>query len=265
MSAVLAHWAAPPEFIHGRQIHLWTVRLEASAAQVEPLTKLLSPDESARMRQFKFDSLQSRFAVSHAALRLILSRYLDIAPVTFVFAYGKNGKPYLEDSLFYFNSSHTDELFACAVTVQCDVGLDIEKIKPMPDGEQIARSYFCPEELEEFLALEGEEQQAAFFRCWTRKEAYLKATGTGLSTDLNSFQVTLRAQYPARLLHIDHNRRAASRWTIQDLDSIPGHAGALAYKDQPRTVLRQPMMTVEDLLELTNGEPDGGGLSVPSI
>ena len=203
------------------------------------------------MQQFKFEHLQHAFAVSRAALRILLAQRLSVSPRAVQFAYGPYGKPRVEHPFLRFNSSHTAELFACAVTEECELGIDIERLKPMPDAEQIARSYFCPEEVAEFVTLVSPEQQeAAFFRCWTRKEAYLKATGTGLSTDLNSFQVTLLPGDPPAFVHVQNSTAEARYWTLQDLSGIAGHAGAIAYRHSPLPLQQHDTLTAEGLLKL---------------
>jgi 4'-phosphopantetheinyl transferase len=239
-------------------IHLWTVRLHASDEEADALETVLSPDELERRRQFKFPVLRNRFAVSRAALRILLARELSALPQDLKFNYGRYGKPYLPGaSDLQFNSSHTDDLFACAMTRGSEIGLDIEKLKALPDAVQLAQSYFCPEELQQLSDLPTEEQQAAFFRCWTRKEAYLKAVGTGLSTDLNSFRVTMRPGDPPRLVHIDHQVSRAADWNLHDLDGIPGHAGAIAYSGEPKSIVRHPVWTPAELLSSVSREQRG--------
>jgi 4'-phosphopantetheinyl transferase len=232
------------------RIDIWTVRLDASELPPRELIELLSPDEQNRMQQFKFEHRQHAFALSRAALRILLAQRLPIAPRAIEFVYGPYGKPRVEHPSLRFNSSHTSELFACALNEECDIGIDIERTKPLPDAEQIARSYFCPEEVAEFVTLGSEQQEAAFFRCWTRKEAFLKATGTGLSTDLNSFGVTLLPNDPPAFVHVHHSKMEARQWTLQDLSDIPGHTGAVAYRHSPLPLQQHETLTAEDLLKL---------------
>jgi 4'-phosphopantetheinyl transferase len=114
--------------------------------------------------------------------------------------------------------------------------------------DSIAQKFFCAEEAAELASLPETEQTDAFYRCWTRKEAYVKAEGQGLSLLLDSFQVTLRQGDPARFVHIGGDRAAADSWTLHDLGSIPGYAGALAYRDSARPLIFHAIQTAADLL-----------------
>lgn len=241
-----------------KSIAIWIVRLQASDGQIKQLAALLSPDEKARRDRFVGKHLQDAFTISRGALRIVLGRALSLKPNALQFSYGRYGKPRLEhSSSLHFNSSHTRELVACAVTEGCEIGIDIEKIESLPDAEAIAQSYFCPEELADLHTLQSkEEQQAAFYRCWTRKEAYLKAIGTGLSTDLNSFGVTLLPDTKPAFIHVGHSHEEAKHWTLQDLGPIPGHSSAIAYRDQPRHLLwhqgsENDILDAEQLLAFT--------------
>jgi 4'-phosphopantetheinyl transferase len=233
-------------------IAIWIVSLQATNEQKEQLAALLSSDEKTRKDRFVGKPLQDAFTMSRGALRVILGQALAMKPDAVQFQYGRHGKPQLaQSSSWCFNSSHTNELFSCALTRDCEIGIDIEQTKPLPDAEAIARSYFCPEELADLHTLSNnEEQQEAFYRCWTRKEDYLKATGTGLWTDLNSFQVTLLPHADPAFIHVGHSDEEAKHWTIQELSDIPGHSGAIAYRDRPRRLQRSSIFTVGQLLEL---------------
>jgi 4'-phosphopantetheinyl transferase len=118
----------------------------------------------------------------------------------------------------------------------CGVGIDLERLRPIADTAEIARRYFCPEEAAEILSLPPDERDAAFFRCWTRKEAYIKAIGDGLSCPLDSFQVSIEADAQPRIVHIAGDRTAAAIWTLHDLPLAPDYVAALAYRDRPRVV-----------------------------
>jgi 4'-phosphopantetheinyl transferase len=200
-------WAIPPtvpSLVHD-VVHVWRVALDVSTAQVERLRRLLSSDESQRADRFHLARDRRRFIVARGLLRLILSRYLQLHPSTLQFAYTAFGKPFLaqgtEGELLNFNVSHSDELALIACTRGRAIGVDIESIRPTIEYEQIAARYFSPTEYAHLCTLPLELRVRAFFRCWTRKEAYIKAHGAGLSVPLDRFAVSLVPGEPARLLY----------------------------------------------------------------
>jgi 4'-phosphopantetheinyl transferase len=139
-----------------------------------------------------------------------------------------------DEAELHFSLAHAEDHAAIAVTRGRPLGVDIERIRPIEDAQQIAARYFAPEEAAELASLEESERGAAFFACWTRKEAYLKATGAGLSSSMAGFGVSLRPDAPPRLLHIAGDEAAAAAWTLHAMRLIPGFAAALAYPGAPR-------------------------------
>ena len=129
--------------------------------------------------------------------------------------------------------------------------MDIERVRPLKDMTKVASRFFSREEAAELLSLPPDEREPAFFSCWTRKEAYVKAVGNGLSIPLDSFRVTLRPGQPARFLHLDHDASLAQSWTLHNLEVTSGYAAALAYRDAPRPVHLQPLQGMEELLSLS--------------
>lgn len=180
----------------------------------------LSADEMARANRFVFSRDRDRFIAGRARLRRILGRYLGQSPGRIAFSYGAFGRP--EVTGISFNLSHSGEQAMLAVTKRAAIGVDIEAVRPI--DPEVARTHFAPSEVKALMALPDAEQVGAFYRCWTRKEAYLKAVGTGLSTDLSSFTVTLDAC--ARL--VTCSSREASRWSLHDIALDRDMAGALA-------------------------------------
>ena len=161
-------------------------------------SQLLAPDETARAARFHFDHLQRRFILSRGALRILLGHYLDIAANRIEFRYGSRGKPSLAAPAgIHFNASHSGDVALFAFTLHCEIGVDVEEMRPISDMREIASRFFCAEESTELMALPADERERAFFLCWTRKEAYLKAVGEGLYAPLNDFCVTLRPGEPA--------------------------------------------------------------------
>jgi 4'-phosphopantetheinyl transferase len=145
--------------------------------------------------------------------------------------------------------THSGNLAAIALTTDCYLGIDLEQIRPLPDMQAIAGRFFCTQESEEIMSLPQDERERAFFCCWTRKEAYIKAVGDGLSVPLDSFRVTVDPRTPARFLHIGHNTVVARMWALHDLCLDKNCAAALAYKDQPRTLSIFPIIDSSELRE----------------
>jgi len=228
------------------EVQVWPVRLAAPAEVNYAYRNLLSPEEVARADRFAFENLRRSYELSQGALRLLLSSYLDCSPRDVEFTAGPRGKPALRGySRIRFNMAHSGGLALYAFTADCEIGLDVEKMRSLPEIEQIASHYFCRAEAAELLSIgDAATQQEAFFRCWTRKEAYIKAVGEGLYLPLDQFQVTLLPADPAQLVHIGNDAGAARQWTLQHLDPAPGYIGALAYQSEARhVVLSEPLET----------------------
>ncbi len=236
-----------------RDVHLRGIWLQAPDAINRVYRSLLSPSEIARADRFVFAHLTRSYEISQGALRLLLARLLNCHPREIDFDFGPRGKPFLKGaSRIHFNMAHSGHLALYAFTTDVEIGVDVEEMRDVPDIQQIAARYFCEAEASE-LGVIGERIPAlrAFFRCWTRKEAYIKAVGDGLYTPLDRFQVTLSADIPAEFVHIGNEPSAAARWTLQHLDPAPNYLGALAYQDAPRSVrLHQPVSPEQLLAEI---------------
>jgi 4'-phosphopantetheinyl transferase len=235
----------------GRAVHVWPVSIQAPVAVVDQFRSLLSADETARASRFRFEHLQHSFILARGALRVLLGRYLNTAPADLAFAYGSKGKPALaESAALQFNASHSGNLALFAFTMDCALGVDVEAVRPMPDMEDVARRFFCPEETAELMALPDGHRDQGFFQCWTRKEAYIKATGEGLSAPLDAFRVALRPGEAARMIHLERDPIAAQAWSLHDLKPAPGYAAALAYQDSPRPLETFNVVNPKQLLEI---------------
>ena len=174
-----------PSSLHCR---LWQVDLDATPAPQAVAS--LSEAEWERARRFVFKRDRNRFIAAHAALREVLSSQCGIPASMLEFAVGPFGKPGLVDQNgLRFNLSHSESLALIAVCDDAEVGADLELLRPMPDAEALAETYFTPAERRALAALAPEARDRAFLCCWTRKEACLKATGMGLSVDTRSFDV----------------------------------------------------------------------------
>jgi 4'-phosphopantetheinyl transferase len=211
------------------EVHIWRAFLDLPPAQICSLELLLSPDERGRAERFRFERDRRRFIAGRGVLRILLGRYTGVEPDRIAFGYGAFGKPYwagsgepaacagrasLEDAL-RFNLAHSGDVALYVLAYGREVGIDLEHIRPMPDAAQIARQFFSPFEFETWQALPEAQKQEAFFNCWTRKEAYLKATGDGMARPLDSFDVSLVPGQAARLLSVDGQRDEARRWSLE--------------------------------------------------
>ena len=233
----ICHWCSPPKNfkLSSDDVHVWRATLDQPAEYVSQLAQSLSEDERLRAERFYFERDRSRFIVGRGLLRFILSRYLEIAANKLQFCYSSRGKPELvETSGAYklrFNVSHSQEIVLYAVTRDRSIGIDVEHIRPMPEAEQIVNSFFSVYENNVFERLPLCQKQLAFFHCWTRKEAFVKAIGDGLSLPLDQFDVSLIPGEPARLLGIKGDRTCSS-WSLQDLTPAPDYVAALALEGQ---------------------------------
>jgi 4'-phosphopantetheinyl transferase len=213
------------------EIHIWCVSLDQPLSRFQ---RLLSMDERMRAERFHFEEDGKRFIICRGILRTILGYYLGVEPSWFHFYYGKNKKPALADTFvkgdIHFNLSHSDGLALYAFTCNREIGVDIEHIRDIPEIEQIVARFFSERENAVFRTLPKSKKKEAFFSCWTRKEAFIKAMGNGLSWPLNRFDVSLVPGELARVQRIEGDSRAASRWSIEDLKPAPGFAAAFAIK-----------------------------------
>ena len=224
--AEVSTWSEPPASLTlaTGEVHVWRLELDQPESVVAEFRDTLEAHELERAGRFHFEKHRRHFVVGRGGLRYVLARYLDVKPEEFRFSYGAYGKPACEGLRFNMSHSHGVALFA--VALDRELGVDVEHIRGDFASEDIARRFFSRVEVAAFNALEKEEQVAAFFRCWTRKEAYIKAIGRGLSEPLDAFDVTLAPGESAALLRAE--RGDASRWTMFDIDAGGGYAAALA-------------------------------------
>jgi 4'-phosphopantetheinyl transferase len=175
-----------------QEVHVWRVSLDQDPNRLTAWFRLLSPDEQERADRFHFESDRARFIVGRGRLREILGEYLQEAPEQLQFCYGDRGKPALANptnSPVRFNLAHSQGMALCAVTCDLEVGVDLEQIRPMPKAEKLAMRYFSASEVAALQTLSPDERLLAFFQCWTCKEAYVKAIGTGLAHSLQQIEI----------------------------------------------------------------------------
>ncbi|HMF75353.1 MAG TPA: 4'-phosphopantetheinyl transferase superfamily protein [Bryobacteraceae bacterium] len=235
----------------GPEVHVWSVRTEASNTVIGQFEQFLAADEKHRADRYRFEHLRNSFVLARGALRILLGCYLDVSPAEISFSYGPKGKPVLAPRASVdFNASHSGAVAVFGFTDNCEIGIDVEQIHPLDEMRNIANRFFCPEETEDLMTLTADQRQRAFFLCWTRKEAYIKAIGDGLSAPLDSFRVTLQPSQSARFIHVGHDTDAAKAWTLHDLQFGPNYAGALAYRDIERPVAVLPLIDAAELLNI---------------
>lgn len=228
----------------GDDVHVWHVSLDTSPLRLSSLWAVLDEAEKARAERFHFARDRVRFVAARGTLRVILGRYLDRDPARIALVYGVQGKPVLDpsagDARASFNVSHSADLALVAVCLGRQIGVDLERIRPDIAAEDIARRFFSPRENAALSALPPEHRVAAFFNCWTRKEAFVKALGEGLALPLDHFDVSLSPGEPAALLRTAPDPSEAQRWYLAALDAGPDYAAALAVEAPPPRVQCRP-------------------------
>jgi 4'-phosphopantetheinyl transferase len=230
----LSSWHPPPEILRLKsdEVHVWYVALDLTVSRVQSLWHFLSADEQKRAERFRFQKDQNRYIVARGLLRTILGRYLTRAPSQLQFCYTSYGKPALVGEsgkyALRFNVSHSLDLALYAITRGRELGVDLERLRPDLIDQRIAERFFSPREVATLRTLPANMRQEAFFACWTRKEAYLKARGEGLTLRLDQFDVSLVPGEPAALLGTNGDPQEALRWSLQELFPRSGYVAALA-------------------------------------
>jgi 4'-phosphopantetheinyl transferase len=210
-------------------IHIWQASLDQPIQRWNALADLLSPDETTRAAAFIFERDRRKFIVARAVLRQLLGRYLNINPRAVKFTYADKGKPSLADApTLQFNVSHAHELALYAFGINQPLGIDLEYQREVIDMHGIARGNFSAQENALFNSLPDHLKQEAFFNCWTRKEAYIKALGEGLSHPLDTFDVTFVPNEPARLIEVRGFADEAAQWSFHAFTPQPNYIAALA-------------------------------------
>jgi len=226
-------WILPPLdpcLSHG-EVDIWRIELDQAVGVIQELRMILASEEEARAARFHSPVHRDRFIVGRGSMRLILGRYLGRLAESLNFEAGPQGKPSLarpsRDSWPEFNLSHSQGLAVLAVTLGRRVGVDLEALRPVPDIERLVARFFSPSERTAFLNVAPERRLSAFFRAWTRKEAYIKAIGTGLATSLESFDVGVDRHSPPGLLRVADQPDEPGRWTMLDFDPGAAFLGSL--------------------------------------
>jgi 4'-phosphopantetheinyl transferase len=234
--------AALPE----NEVHVWRDSLSRPPQEVARLRGLLAPDERRRADRYRFERDRSRYIVGRATLRLLLASYLDVAPGELEIGYGEFEKPYLADGPS-FNISHSGAVVLYAFAVAGELGIDVELDDANLARERIAERFFSPAEVSVLRSLPAEAQPHAFLSCWTRKEAFIKARGDGLSLALDSFDVTLAPDVPAALLRTAWCDEEPEQWSFEDLsDRQAGYIAAVALRGEIRRVVEREIVNTTE-------------------
>lgn len=246
--------------INGKmEVQIWYVRLEASPAVLRQLRSDLSEEETRRAESFRFDSHRNVFITARGMLRALLGSYVREDPAKIRFQYGLHGKPSLvspDCTQLKFNLSHAGDVVVYAISSDLDVGVDIERIRAIDEADGIARQFFSCEEYLDWHSLPLRQRLEAFFTCWTRKEAYLKMTGGGLSVNPTEFRVSLKPDEPAALLRVPLQHQPSMNCALHDLKLVHGYLGALATRAHDCILLERYFSSAEDCLSaLKQGSP----------
>jgi 4'-phosphopantetheinyl transferase len=210
------------------QVHVWRSPLDLDGSVLDGLRMSLSDEELERAARFRFDEHRNRFIAARGVLRDILSKYLHQQARAIEFSYNAFGKPALklQGQGIQFNLSHSGALALFALSANMQLGVDVEQMRPGPADLAIAERFFSQSEVAALRALPTDIQSEAFFNCWTRKEAYVKALGGGLQIPLDSFDVSIAPGEPA-VLHSVQEEGQKDKWSLQALHPAPGYAAAL--------------------------------------
>lgn len=215
-------------------VRVWTIDLDDDPSLVSALLPCLSGEERVRASRFRTTELRLRFVVAHGALRHILSTCTGIPPAQIALAATATGKPFIAGLPLAFNLSHSDGLAICAVTAEGELGADVECLRPIDDADTLVERFFAADERRQFGALAAEDRLATFYSIWTRKEAFLKATGAGLNRELQSFDVDIspEATAPGLRSAVD----PPGRWTLRAFVPQPGYVAAVALDREIETL-----------------------------
>lgn len=234
---MLANWVPAPPKVRwaDNEVHVWLTTLELPGDQVGRMETLLSLDEREKAARFHFEKDRRHYIAGRGFLRSLLGEYLAADPARLEFVCNSYGKPSLASSptpTLRFNLSHSRGLALCAVAHERDVGIDLEYIRPDFATDEIAERFFAPAEVAALRSLAPEQQPRAFFNCWTRKEAFIKALGLGVSHPLDCFDVSLAPGDPARILRVKDTPGADAGWCLDSFSPLPGFVVAMVTECQ---------------------------------
>jgi len=224
------NWVIPDNHpsLELHEVHVWKIGLLASQVRLEQLRTMLSDDELDRAGRFRFDRHRRRFITGRAVMRVLLGRYTGRLPESLGFSYNPQGKPSLKDEgSLEFNFTNSRDLSLLCVARRRQLGIDLEHLGRHADYAGIANRFFAEREIEELFSIPESRRHSAFLTGWTRKEAYIKALGTGLSLPLDQFAVTIDPEVDPLLISADDMPDEQDRWTFRHLQPEPGYVASL--------------------------------------
>lgn len=209
------------------ELFVVSTSLDVGEKWLETLRRTLSPDELERAARFRFDSHRRQFTIARGILRTILGGWLELPPAAVSFRYAEYGKPFIDGEI-QFNMSDSGDRALYAISRGRVIGIDLERIRHLRDAAALAQRFFAKGESERVVR--SAEIERAFFTCWTRKEAYIKARGEGLSMPLDSFEVSVDPEDEPRLISATLDPAETTRWRMEALDPLPGYIAAIVYE-----------------------------------
>lgn len=217
------------------EIHVWHALINIDKKRESDCLQFLSQDEKKRAARFHFKKDRAGYVAARSILRLLLGHYLNREPVSLRFNYSAHGKPFLNaqnenTTKLEFNLSHSAEKALFAFCLNRPVGVDLERLRTNTDILSLAERFFTPGEYKDLTSLPQEDQFEAFFRCWVRKEAFIKAKEQGLSLGLSKFEVSLKPDEPPILKHTFYQKKDAENWSLFDIEVEDRYKAALAVR-----------------------------------
>lgn len=198
---------------------------------------LLSTDEQERTQKFAFEKDTNQYTLARGILRVLLGHYINVAPQSITFSYHTHGKPYLKDfPEIQFNISHSNEMVILALNYDALLGIDIECLERKVDVDGVAKGFFNDKEYSRLLNLHGIAKKRLFFYQWTAKEAFVKATGRGLSFDLKDIEIVLNTKEEPKIATLHDPSENAANWTLYAISFIPRYVAVLATKAQSKVL-----------------------------
>lgn len=222
--------------LSGNEIHVWQIDIESQIQNLKSFWPYLSNIEQSRANNFRFEIHKNKYIIRTGILRILLSNYMTCQPNEIEFKIGESGKPKLTNSNLAFNLSHSKNKAIIAFAINLQLGVDIEYIDEKIEAKQIATHFFSTKEIEQLYALNDVNVVDGFFNIWTKKEAFIKAIGTGLTYPLDSFDVNLDVIEKNALTHVGTSFAKAKKWNLFSIKTFKNYKAALAYKGKAKEV-----------------------------